>query len=641
MLRLALVNMPFGDWYRPSFALSQLSALVRRECGADIDVEIMYLNHDVAAHLGLDTYNAISGEVEHLTSGVGDWFFRGIAFPDLADNTREYTARYYQGRQWKEFRDCLIERREGIEALCEELIARYDLTSYDVVGFTSMFAQTVASIGLARLIKNRNPAVVTVMGGANCEPPMGREIVVGAEPIDFVFSGPALHSFPEFLKRLVNGDEDALHAVPGVVSRRNADDPRYAKSVGRDRDVNDFIEPDYDRFIASLKGNAELSAALDAGTRPVLYFETSRGCWWGQRSHCTFCGLNGTSMEYRAMDPTLARRQLAWIFQFAPWCTTYACTDNIMPRHYPREVFTGLRPPPDASIFYEVKLPVPARDLRIMSQAGVNRIQPGIEALATGTLALMGKGTTAFQNIQFLKNCVRYRISPAWNLLIGFPGEPSEVYRKYEEDLPLLYHLPPPAGVYMVRFDRYSPYFAKADQYRLKLRPMDYYAMIYPFGDRAIADMAYFFTDDNMSPYMVDAITWRDPLNDLVGEWNELWQPGGRMSNLRLELAATDNGAVILDSRYGSLEEYLIDPTTTAILRRLNSPARPDRLADELNVPMPEILTRLGHLRERALLFEEDDKVLSLVLTAEDDAGSDEPVPVVAHRTLPVLDLGR
>ena len=28
--------------------------------------------------------------------------------------------------------------------------------------------------------------------------------------------------------------------------------------------------------------------------------ETSRGCWWGEKRQCTFCGLNGGSIAFRA-----------------------------------------------------------------------------------------------------------------------------------------------------------------------------------------------------------------------------------------------------------------------------------------------------------------------------------------------------
>jgi magnesium-protoporphyrin IX monomethyl ester (oxidative) cyclase len=32
----------------------------------------------------------------------------------------------------------------------------------------------------------------------------------------------------------------------------------------------------------------------------MLLLETSRGCWWGAKQHCTFCGLNGGAMAFRS-----------------------------------------------------------------------------------------------------------------------------------------------------------------------------------------------------------------------------------------------------------------------------------------------------------------------------------------------------
>ena len=58
---------------------------------------------------------------------------------------------------------------------------------------------------------------------------------------------------------------------------------------------------DYESFLDDLSRNFP-----DGSIQPSLTFETSRGCWWGERSHCTFCGLNGGTMMYRAMAPEQA-----------------------------------------------------------------------------------------------------------------------------------------------------------------------------------------------------------------------------------------------------------------------------------------------------------------------------------------------
>lgn len=52
------------------------------------------------------------------------------------------------------------------------------------------------------------------------------------------------------------------------------------------------------------------------------------------------------------------------------------------------------------------------------------------------------------------------------------------MYEKYEQDIPLLAHLPPPSGAHLIRFDRYSPYFMDPDGFGLQLQPLDFYQLV-------------------------------------------------------------------------------------------------------------------------------------------------------------------
>lgn len=49
------------------------------------------------------------------------------------------------------------------------------------------------------------------------------------------------------------------------------------------------------------------------------------------------------------------------------------------------------------SMFYEVKADLSEADMEVLAKTGVKFIQPGIESLATSTLKLMKKGTSAFR----------------------------------------------------------------------------------------------------------------------------------------------------------------------------------------------------------------------------------------------------
>lgn len=636
-MQIALVNMPFADWNRPSFALGQLSTLVQREFDGRARAHVCYLNQDMAEFFGARLYESLSVSHDHVDTGIGDWLFRHIAFPGTPDTTGEYFQRYYRGARWEDFRAQILRARDGLLPFCEELIDRYRLDEADIVGFSSMFAQHVPSMALARLIKERSPHNLTVLGGANCEAPMGAVVAEHVPAVDFVFSGPALNTFGAFVQCVLDDDVDRADTIPGILSHRNCQNPRFRAAIGTERDIDDFFLPDYDSFFHALDGHSELRRT--GTSEPVLFFETSRGCWWGQRSHCTFCGLNGESMAFRAMAPDLAVEQFKWLFGFAPQYTSFFCTDNVMPRNYPREVFPRLDPPPGTEIFYEVKLPLSRQDLRAMTDAGVTVVQPGIEALASSTLKLMGKGTTAFQNLQFLKNCAEFGIRPEWNLLIGFPGEDPAVYRKYVEELRDFVHLIPPHGVYMVRFDRFSPYFKRRDEYGLSLEPVDYYALTYPFDEAALTDLAYFFADQNLAPYMLNAVERHDELSRLVAEWRAAWD-GETEAELRL-VAEDDGRLAVRDSRSGVLRVHPVDAATGRLLRRLSSPAKPEQLARDWREGPDDLRERLAALTEQRFLFSENGRVLSLVLTEADD-GPEEPgdegaAGAGARRLLPLL----
>jgi ribosomal peptide maturation radical SAM protein 1 len=316
------------------------------------------------------------------------------------------------------------------------------------------------------------------------------------------------------------------------------------------------------------------------------------------------------------MSAEVAVRHFEWLFSYAPTCRSFICTDNIMPKNYPKEVFPKLTPPPDVSLFYEVKLPLSDRDLTAMTAAAVTEIQPGIEALATDTLRLMGKGTTAFLNLQFLKSCITHGIAPVWNLLMGFPGERREVYEKYVDDLPNLVHLPPPNGAFLVRFDRYSPYFAKSREYGLELRPMDFYELVYPWPAEDLAQLAYFFTDESYAPYMLHAAEWLQPVSDLVENWRRVWHTAGARPELSLRPAGPDAWSIV-DSRTGTVEQYRIDRGRYRLLCHLASPVTAERLAEDLDATPEQVAHDLAFLREHQLLFEEGDRLMSLTVPTD------------------------
>jgi magnesium-protoporphyrin IX monomethyl ester (oxidative) cyclase len=332
-------------------------------------------------------------------------------------------------------------------------------------------------------------------------------------------------------------------------------------------------------------------------------------------------------MSYRAMKPELALELFRSLFRYSDRISRLTSVDNILPKSYLKEVLPLLDTPPNLEIFYEVKADLSEEDIAVLAKAGVNQIQPGIEALATSTLKLMKKGTTSFQNLKLLKLCALYGIKPHWNLLLGFPGEGAESYRRYVEVLPRLVHLQPPSGAFPVRFDRFSPYFYKAQEYKLDLHPLDFYSMVYPFEKADLNDLAYYFSDRNIAAeYFINLAKWIGKVRAKVAEWQSRWSDPKYKVPPRLHFKGDSKS--VYDSRSGVAVEHVLDNDERAILELLT---KPTRMEDVIKVFPPEsgcdIPRAMASLDEKGLIFEEGDRFFSLVLAGEHGSSIAQAIP--------------
>ncbi len=619
---IAFVNMPFGGQNRPSIALTQLTAVVADTFGDRVQASIHHANHAFCAWIGEELYSQVALG-DYYTVGLGDWLFREAAFPELEPNHERYFRRYFPGRGRQELRDRILEVKSAVVERCEILIDEYNLAERDLVGFTTMFSQTVPSIALARMIRQWNPEVRIVIGGANCEGSMGRVLVEKFDVFDAVFSGPALVSFPDYIRHFVDGTGRGPDEIAGVFTRKNrtgvdgacggellsvrtGTSPPEVAPFGADLPIDRPIPLDYDSFLDSFDRHLGGST-----TKPRLFFETARGCWWGERTQCTFSGLNGSTMDFRSKSAEVAVEEInRLLHQYADRCQDFRCVDNIIATSYFTEVLPHLDVPDGVSLYYEVKANLSDAEVKQLADASVLRIQPGVEALSTPVLRLMRKGSNSFTNVRFLKSCERWGVEPAWNLLIGFPGEDPAVYDFYLERLPRLYHLPPPTGAFPLRFDRFSPYFDEADEFGLRLQPYDFYRLTFPLLKDDLFDLAYFFADQNFdAPYLTNFVGHMEPLQQQVTAWQKAWATGSAPS---LRLVEVNGSPAILDSRDRDEKVTLTTDSTVAVLTELERP----RSRRGLRVPRldgVDVERALSFADGNDLLFDENNHILNLV----------------------------
>ena len=312
-----LISMPFGPLQMPSIGLGLLKSALQRD---GISVRDLYFTLDMAARIGVEAYLGICLGQHSTTDLLGEWLFErelhGVHDPEreraylrdvIAGATPEHAKGDMSfaalGEPWKEH---LLEWRDQskfLDACLEEVLSH----SPRLVGFTSAFQQNVASLALARRIKQAAPQTIVCMGGSNCEGVMAAELLRQYPFLDAVLSGEGDSIFPAFVKTVLAGD--SLSAWPGLHHRL----PTRALPVLREsacstaaavQDMDSLPIPDYSGFFERFH-----NTDLDRQIEPHVLFESSRGCYWGAVSHCTFCGLNrrqhGISREKRF---TCARR---------------------------------------------------------------------------------------------------------------------------------------------------------------------------------------------------------------------------------------------------------------------------------------------------------------------------------------------
>jgi ribosomal peptide maturation radical SAM protein 1 len=492
-MRVLLVNMPFST-VRPALGVSLLKAHL-----ADIGVpaRIEYLNMRFSKLLGGALYLHLS-EVTPSELLSGDWVFAHCLSPATATSADQYLA-MVRLRAPNAFSESIIQgirrARELAGPFLEQCLQQVPWGSYDLIGFTSTFGQNVASLALARRIKERYPSLPIILGGANCEGPMGLALHRSFPFVDFVCSGEADLSFTLLVQRLAGGGP--VDDIPGVISRRQGVTHCHNLHPNRTHDLDELPYPLFDDYFEQLR-QIQPEIMLDETGVSGLPFETSRGCWWGERHHCTFCGLNGLAMAYRAKSPDRALREILELAE-RYGVDEVTAVDNILAMGYFRELLPRLEARGiGLKLFYEVKANLTREQVRLLREAGVRTIQPGIESLSNHVLSLMRKGTTALQNIQLLKWCREFGVSPIWNMLYGFPGEEPADYEEAARLMDALHHLTHPlGGLVRIRVDRFSPFFTTPEALGLRnLRPDRAYRHVYDLAEEVLDDLAYYFEHD-------------------------------------------------------------------------------------------------------------------------------------------------
>ncbi len=577
---ILFISAPFAGLDRPSLGAHLLAAIARRE---GLSASVWYANLHFAAHVGEAAYETVAYSPP--TDLLGERIFSPLAFPRHAFSRELYDKAEAALAAASRTDDLPPGGFASIEASARDWLTEAEALlaplRYRVYAFTTMFAQNLATTCLARLIRRLHPDALILLGGPNCDSGMEDGMARLIPEADHIFVGEAEDTFTAFCRSLSTGTARPPRIIHG-------------RPVAR---LDTAPTPEFDDYFRQLHAWLPDSRIV-RGKLAMLSYETSRGCWWGQKNHCTFCGLNANGMAFRARPAAQALADLKALTERHS-CTRVAMTDNIMPLEYFRDLLPELAQANlNIDIFYEQKSNLKRAQLKALHAAGVTSMQPGIEALDTALLRRMRKGVSAAQNIRLLRDCRSLGLDVLWYLLHGFPGESPADYASTERLIPLLAHLPPPLAISKVGFDRYSPYFNPPEAFGISnLRPHASYAHIYP-PEHDARFLACFFEGE------ADIAEARDPaliarIKDGVASWIDAWRADE--PPILAVARSPDGSALLVDTRNGATTEEMI----------------PAALADAVTGESRDLTPSVRKGLDRGWIVEIDDLWLGLATVIE------------------------
>ena len=552
--------------------------------------------------------------------GLGDWIFAVPPYRELSD---ERDLEYFTFLRSHNVSQKAINKALQMRQLVPSFLQRCaeDLLSQSpkLVGFTTSFGQNVPSLVLSRLLKQQDPSLFVVFGGANCDGPMGAALHRSFPWIDAVVRGEGEQVLTDLTHNVLSGEP--IRSQPGLCYRSNGDSICVAMGGGEAILMDDVPAPNYDEYFARLEHSALRSQIAD---KVVICFESARGCWWGEKMHCTFCGLNGSSMKFRSKSAAQVIDEVCTMASKYRQ-VDFEAVDNIIDMKYMQELLPGLREMRkaghDLTFFYETKSNLKKDQLRLMRDSGLRHIQPGIESISNTILKLMRKGVTGLHNIRLLKWATLYDISVVWNIIYGFPGEPAAEYERMLEILPSLTHLPPPDFT-QIMIERFSPYHQNPAAFGLTaVKPKAFYSFLYDVDETTLNDLAYDFSHEYADGR--DPDSYAKPLGEFIKKWRAGYAKGSNTLSYR-----RGPGFLLINDRRFNLpsSDYYLGGTEAAIYLCCDAGASPSAILKRLrqqgheSMTLVEVTDFLEALRAARLVYEEEGQYLSLAVATNADA---------------------
>ncbi len=618
--------MPWTTLTEPSLGLSILRSVLD---DAAVPCRVHHLNLFMLRFVQALSYYGLAN-----VFALNDFLFSGVVEPSVSRRQERWL--YQKAQQLLYFGVIDRQQHGGLEGIVKALLklrqetvpqwlseCADDLakTPTSLVGFTCMFDQTIASVALAKLVKERAPHMMVALGGYAVRSPTGDTVLKAFPWIDAVCTGegePTIVPLAQASAGLLK-----LGDVPNL-SYRDGGEIKLSRQVAP-IDMNTSPIPNFDDFFADLKGLAERFAVTVEVER--LPLENSRGCWWGAKHHCVFCGIHDDDLAFRARDSERVLSALEYLserygvdaFRFSDYILPYQYYKTLLPALAQRERKYRLST--------EMKANISPERFRLMAEAGFTEAQPGIESFSSKVLKDMDKGVTGIQNVHTLLLGKHLGVKVHYNLLYGLPTDEELEYSRMLELLPRLGHLDPPSTRLFIQITRYAPLQRSPERFGIPASNHEpSYDLI--FSETFLRDsgfdldaFCYYFSRPFENPPALSRLYRR------IERTVDAWKAAHRERDVYLYYEVVEGGLRILDGREQPAKSFGLNQTETNVLLRCHEPVSLKSLAAVLPEEAEKLSESVRQLDALGLIFREDDQIVSLTLPLLDQETL-QPLPL-------------
>ena len=400
--RIAMVSLP---WQDPEIVNLQIASLKSFLSSRGWCADALHIYKDIYAYLDIETYKLITELL------IGEHLFAALYFSDansaiiksLEDRVKDYPINIQQVL-------------DALQRLVEDAVSEIGDSHYELVGFTTTHLQTMASLCVARELKQRfaNTPYVTpyvTLGGLALQGPLALSICKQFSEVDFVITGDGEFSLNSLLEKLATGAD--LSTSPNLVYRQNGvvlQSPVFSEAYSLD----DLPAPDYADFFSRRCANGD-------ELHPKLNIETVRGCRWGR---CTFC-IESTLP--RSRGGTRKKSVNNVLAEIESLMEKHRITDFVFSdadASGRSDVFKALAEAPyDVSISAEVAGFITRDKLINMKNGGISSLQIGIESFSENVLNKFEKGVPLINYVYFMKLCKELNLELTYNVIVDTPFE--------------------------------------------------------------------------------------------------------------------------------------------------------------------------------------------------------------------------